>query len=79
MRFERIVKRCVALIGLESPGTGTAAHSLRFGFRSLLAARPVLAELLIAAQTGHRSMDVLRSYFRRSDLFRSNACAMIGL
>jgi site-specific recombinase XerD len=74
---ERIVKRCVALIGLD-PQDRYAAHSLRFGFVTA-AGEAGAGELLIAAQTGHRSMDVLRSYFRRSDLFRSNACAMIGL
>jgi len=37
------------------------------------------SELLIAAQTGHRDMGTLRRYFRRSDLFKANACRAIGL
>ena len=31
-----------------------------------------------AAHTGHRSLTALRRYFRR-DVFRANACGMVGL
>jgi site-specific recombinase XerD len=74
---ERLVKRCVAIIGLD-PRDRFAAHSLRSGFVTA-AGEGGAGELLIAAQTGHRSMDVLRRYFRRSDLFRANACNAIEL
>lgn len=72
----RIVKDAVALIGLDPTMYG--GHSLRAGFVTA-AAESGASELLIASQTGHRSMLVLRQYFRRYDVFRSNACGMIGL
>ena len=67
----------VALIGLD-PRDRYSAHSLRAGFVTA-AAEGGAGELLIAEQTGHRSMDVLRGYFRRTNLFRANACSLIGL
>jgi len=73
----RVVKRCVARIGLD-PRDRWGAHSLRAGFITA-AGENGAGEFLIAAQTGHRSMAVLRRYFRRSQLFRSNACAAVGL
>jgi len=72
----RIVKRCVARIGLDPAKYG--GHSLRSGFVTA-AGEAGAGELLIAAQTGHRSMEILRQYFRRRNLFRANAYAMIGL
>lgn len=73
----RVVKRSVSLIGLD-PKDRFAGHSLRAGFITA-AGEAGASELLIAAQSGHRSMTVLRAYFRRTDLFRSNACAVLGL
>lgn len=72
----RIVKRSVERLGLDS--SEYAGHSLRAGFVTA-AGEAGAGELVIAAQTGHRSMDVLRRYFRRRDLWRANACAMLGL
>jgi hypothetical protein len=36
-------------------------------------------EAQIMAQTGHRSLPVLRSYIRRGSLFADNAAAKVGL
>jgi hypothetical protein len=38
-----------------------------------------LPERVIAQQTGHKSMVVLRRYIREGSLFRENAAARIGL
>jgi len=75
-RIGQVVQRCVARIGLDPREYG--GHSLRAGFVTEAAERGA-GELLIASQTGHRSMDVLRGYFRHSNLWKGNACAMIGL
>jgi integrase len=72
----RIVKTCVRMIGLDAKQYG--AHSLRAGFITEAGLASV-GELQIAKQTGHRSMAVLRRYFRPQDLFRGNAGAMLGL
>lgn len=74
--IDRVVKRCVALIGLD-PKDRWGAHSLRAGFVTA-AAEENCSELLIRAQTGHRS-NALRDYFRRTQLFKANAAASIGL
>jgi len=70
------VKAAAQSIGLDP--AGFAGHSLRAGFVTEAGERGA-GELLIAAQTGHRSMSVLRLYFRRRNLFKANACAMLGL
>ena len=75
-RIGAIVKAAVQSIGLDP--AGFAGHSLRAGFVTEAGERGA-GELLIAAQTGHRSMSVLRLYFRRRNLFKANACAMLGL
>ncbi len=75
-RICQIVQRCVKRIGLDPAMYG--AHSLRAGFVTE-AGEANANELLIATQTGHRSLETLRKYFRRRDLFKANACAMIGL
>ena len=36
-------------------------------------------ERIIAQQTGHRSMAVLRRYIRHGELFRQNAAGLVGL
>lgn len=71
-----VVRRRAAEIGLG--GANYSGHSLRAGFVTA-AGEAGLGELLIASQTGHRNMAVLRRYFRRTELFRANAAAMIGL
>jgi site-specific recombinase XerD len=75
-RICQIVQAAVARIGLDPRLYGS--HSLRAGFITEAGEHGV-GELLIASQTGHRDMSTLRRYFRRRDLFRSNACAALGL
>jgi len=72
----RLVKKALTLIGIDPVQHG--AHSLRAGFCTA-AGEANVGELVIASQTGHRSMLVLRSYFRRSDLWRANASSSLGL
>lgn len=72
----KVVKASVSLIGLDP--TQYAGHSLRAGFVTA-AGESGASELVIAAQTGHRNMAILRRYFRHHDVWRSNACGMIGL
>ena len=72
----KVVKRAVRGIGLDP--ARYSGHSLRSGFITE-AAEAGAGELLIASQTGHRSMEILRRYFRRRDLFKANACFAIGL
>jgi integrase len=71
-----IVKQAVARIGLDARQYG--AHSLRAGLITACGERGV-SPLVIAAQSGHRSLDSLQRYFRPVDAFRSNACASLGL
>src|SRR5215471_376269 len=72
----RIVKRCVAMIGLDPTLYG--AHSLRAGFITA-AGEAGVSDLLIAEQSGHRSLNCLREYLRRTNVFRSNACSALDL
>jgi integrase len=72
----KIVKRSVALIGMDSRLYG--AHSLRAGFVTEAAEKGV-SDTLIASHTGHRSIHSLRFYYRRRRLWAGNAAAMIGL
>lgn len=72
----RVVKQSLMRIGIDPADYG--AHSLRSGFVTA-AGEAHLGELVIARQTGHRSMQVLRRYFRRSDIWRSNPSASLGL
>lgn len=72
----RVVKRCVAAIGLDSANYGP--HSLRAGFVTECGTRGV-AESLVAHQTGHRNLQTLRVYFRRTELWRGNPSAQLGL
>lgn len=74
---ERILKRSVAKIGLD-PCDRYGAHSLRAGFVTA-AGEGGANELSIALQTGHRSLQTLRRYFRPHAVFRGNACAAAGL
>jgi integrase len=74
-RIGQIVKVAARRAGLEGE---YSAHSLRAGFITEAAYRGV-PDLLIAGQSGHKSMTVLRGYFRRRDVFRANACALLDL
>ena len=71
-----VVKRSVARIGLDPKRYGS--HSLRAGFITA-AGEAGLSDLLIAEQSGHRDMDCLRTYLRRTNVFRANACAALDL
>jgi integrase len=71
-----LVKDAVARIGLDPTLYGS--HSLRSGLVTA-AGEAGAGELVIMAQTGHRSSQVLQRYFRRTNLFKANAAAMIGL
>jgi integrase len=71
-----VVKRYAQAAGLD-PAL-YAGHSLRAGLATSAAAADV-PERVIAQQTGHKSMAVLRRYIRRGSLFRENAAARVGL
>ncbi len=71
-----IVKRAIARAGLDASRFCT--HSLRAGLITEAGQRGV-SHLVIAAQSGHRSLDSLQRYFRPLDLFRANACTGLGL
>lgn len=77
MCVSRIVTKGLRLGGID-PGSGYGPHSLRAGFVTA-AGEAGAGEFLIAAQTGHRNMTVLRRYFRRTQLFRANACNFLDL
>ncbi len=72
----RVVQAAVAAAGYDAAGYG--GHSLRAGFATA-AARAGVPEAAIMAQTGHRSLPVLRGYIRRGSLFADNAAAKVGL
>jgi site-specific recombinase XerD len=71
-----VVKRAVKLIGLDE--SQYAGHSLRAGFVTEAIGHG-LSDVLVASQTGHRSLATLRRYFRPADPFQSNACTLMGL
>jgi integrase len=68
----RVVKAAARSIGLE-PGEHSG-HSLRSGFISEAVDRGA-STLVVARQTGHRSLDSLRGYYRSADLFSANPTA----
>lgn len=72
----RIVKGAAHRIGLDPKQF--AGHSLRAGMVTT-AIQNGANEMLVAAHTGHKSLAMLRKYFRRADPFRANVSAMIGL
>lgn len=72
----RVVQRCAQAAGLDP--AQYAGHSLRAGMATS-AAEAGASDSLIAEQTGHRSMEVLRRYIRRGKLFTRNAASVLGL
>jgi integrase len=66
----RVVKKHARRLGVDP--AAFAGHSLRSGFvtSAVEANAPVMK---IAEQTRHRSLDMLRVYSRRADLFRDHA------
>jgi site-specific recombinase XerD len=71
-----IVKRYAAPAGLDP--AKYAGHSLRAGLATA-AAIGGASERSIMAQTGHRSVAMVRRYIRDGNLFRENAAAKVGL
>jgi site-specific recombinase XerD len=71
-----IVKRCASDAGLDPEHY--AGHSLRSGLATAAAMADV-SERSIMAQTGHKSLPVVRRYIRDGSLFRRNAAAAVGL
>jgi site-specific recombinase XerD len=71
-----VVKRYAEAAGLDS--AKYAGHSLRAGLATSAAAAGA-SERAIMAQTGHRSVNMVRRYIREGSLFRENAAASAGL
>jgi integrase len=72
----RVVKKLVERAGLD--GANYAGHSLRAG-HATSAAISGASERSIMAQTGHRSVQMVRRYIRDGSLFRENSAAKLGL
>ncbi len=71
-----VVKRCAVTAGLEA--ARYAGHSLRAGLATA-AAEADVSERAIMAQTGHKSLPMVRRYIRQGSLFKQNAAAQVGL
>jgi len=71
-----VVQRHAAAHGLDAARFG--GHSLRSGLATT-AAKAGKSERAIMAQTGHRSVTMVRRYIRDASLFTDNAAAGIGL
>lgn len=72
-----VVKRRAEVVGLDPERL--AGHSLRAGLATSAAAAGA-SERSIMAQTGHRSVTMVRRYIRDGELFRpDNAAAVVGL
>jgi integrase len=65
-----LVKRCAALVGLAPEQF--SGHSLRSGFLTS-AAEAGASVWKMADQSRHKSLDTLRGYVRRVDLFKEHA------
>jgi integrase len=72
----RVVQRAAQRAGLD-PGE-FAGHSLRAGFATEAAAQGA-SERAIMAQTGHRSVEMVRRYIRDGARDRESAAALLGL
>jgi site-specific recombinase XerD len=72
----RIVKKLATRAGLDA--TRYAGHSLRAG-HATSAAIAGASERSIMAQTGHRSVQMVRRYIRDGSLFRENSAGKLGL
>lgn len=68
----RVVQKCAGMIGLDPKVIG--GHSLRSGLATS-AARAGKSERSIMAQTGHRSVAMVRKYIRAGSLFVDNAAS----
>ncbi len=72
----RVVKRAAAAAGFD-PAI-YSGHSLRAGLATA-AAQAGISERSIMAQTGHKSIPMVRKYIRDGSLWRENAAAGVGL
>ena len=72
----RVVKKLVKRAGLDA--SQYAGHSLRAG-HATSAAIAGASERSIMAQTGHKSVQMLRRYIRDGNLFRENSAGKLGL
>jgi len=72
----RVVKKLAARAGLDP--AKYAGHSLRAG-HATSAAVAGATERSIMAQTGHRSVQMVRRYIRDGSLFRENSAGKLGL
>jgi len=72
----RVVKNAAEAAGLDP--ARYAGHSLRAGLATA-AAQAGVAERVIMAQTGHKSLPMVRKYIREGSLFTQNAAAEVGL
>lgn len=72
----RTVKNAAQAAGLNP--ARYAGHSLRAGLATA-AAQAGVAERVIMAQTGHKSLPMVRKYIREGSLFTQNAAAEVGL
>jgi site-specific recombinase XerD len=72
----RVVKKLVTRAGLDP--AKYAGHSLRAG-HATSAAIAGASERSIMAQTGHRSVQMVRRYIRDGSLFRENSAGKLGL
>ena len=68
----RVVQHTAAAVGLEASTFG--GHSLRAGLATA-AAKAGKSERAIMAQTGHRSVTMVRRYIREASVFTDNAAA----
>jgi integrase len=72
----RVVKKLAEREGLDP--AKYAGHSLRAG-HATTAAIGGASERSIMAQTGHRSVQMVRRYIRDGNLFRENSAGKLGL
>lgn len=72
----RIVKEYIKKIGL--PISEYSGHSLRAGFATEASANGASLDDIMR-QTGHRSVEMVREYIRKQNLFKNNASAKLGL
>jgi site-specific recombinase XerD len=72
----RIVKEYVHRIGL--PEDQYSGHSLRAGFATEASGNGASLDDIMR-QTGHRSVEMVREYIRKQNLFKNNASSKLGL
>jgi site-specific recombinase XerD len=72
----RIVKEYVKKIGLSN--TEYSGHSLRAGFATEASGNGASLDDIMR-QTGHRSVEMVREYIRKQNLFKNNASTKLGL